>query len=894
MPIRSEHFPYMSKFGESILRACASAATRGPWLVLAVTLVLTVLAGYSATRLTVNTSTSDILSAELPFRQVEIKYREAFPKEELAVVVIDAPDSGEADATARGLMQHLATRASLFERTEIAGASPYFDHYGLLFLSTDQLTALGQGLRPARRLLMTLAADPSLRGLAKLMSMAQEGVSQGAAPGSLAKLLSQLADTLDKRAKGQPAEMQWTTLLNFGPSLQGARRLVQVLPILNDRSINRAGPALDGLKAAIAETAAEHPGATLRLTGEPVLRQQELNDALAGAIRASILSFFLVSATLIIGIGSGRLIAALLITLIVGTIWTTGLAALAVGRLNLISVTFMVLFFGLGIDFGTHLGLRHLEEVRSGKNFKDALYAAMMGEGPSITLSAVCAALAFLSFVPTYYTGLAEFGIISALGMMVALVISFTVQPALMALMPPKVPKRRGMGIGIGNIVPRHFRAVLVIAALISLGAAIVAPKAWLDTNILNLQDQSSEPVKTYRDLAADPETSPYALDVLAPDLDAAAEMAKKLAAVDGVAGVRWIGDFVPRDQEAKLAALAAVRERAGDGFFQTIDPAPPPSDEELTQAFAALQESAKQIASPPADIPVDEAIPPAGARLAASLQAFAQAKGTDPDTLRTLGVALTDEVPGLTEGLKQKLSVTTPVTIDDIPADLRSDWISSLTGEVRLRVMPAGDIDSAEGMKRFTEAVQAVASGASGVPASVTGAGHEIFVAFVQAISYTAIAIGLVVIILRRRLSDVLLVLAPLAVAALWTVAGSALIGLPFNFANIIVIPLLIGLGVASSIHMVTRGREISEERAAGKADAKLLGTSTPRAVLITQVNTVAAFATLAIAKHQGLFSMGVLLGMAILLVLIVSLIVLPAFMIAIGISAKPEPKEG
>lgn len=873
----------MAKLGESILRVCAAMATRRPWLVVGIGLLLTVLAGFSAARLTINTSTDDILSNDLPFRKVELAFRAVFPKEEQAVVVVDGTSAAEASAAARALLGHLNERSSLFESTEIAGDSPYFDRYGLLFLDVDQLRELGTQLRQVRRLLMALTVDPSLRGLAGLMSLVEEGVSQGAAPPSVAKLIDQLADTIAARAKGQPAEMQWTSLLSFGPAqAQSARKLVLAKPVLDNSSINRAGAAIDGLHAAIGETQAAFPDARFRVTGEPILRQQELNDAFSGAIRASVLSLVLVSLTLIIGVGSGRLIIALLIALIVGAIWTTGLASLAVGRLNLISVAFMVLFFGLGIDFGTHLGLRHLDEARQGKPFGEALLAAMLGEGPSITLSAICAALAFLSFVPTAYIGLAEFGIISALGMLVALVISFTLQPALMALMPPKPPKMKSMGIGIGSLVTRHYRAILVVAGLVTVGALALAPRAWLDTNILNMQNPHTEPVQTYRDLAADPETSPYALDVLAPNMDAAREMAAKLSKVEGVAGVRWIGNFVPENQDAKLAALAAARQRVGDAFFEDQPADAPPTDEELTQAFASLQASADKIAHPPADIPVDEAIPPAGAKLAQALADYAKTKGEGASDLRALGTALTDEMPGITASLRAKLSVTEPATIDDIPENFRSDWIGT-DGEIRLHVLPAGDIDSAEGMRTFSARVQAVAPDAAGVPASVTGAGREIFLSFVEAIAYTIVAIGLVVIVLRRRVSDVLLVLAPLGVAALWTVAGSALIELPFNFANMIVIPLLIGLGVASSIHMVTRAREVSESRSEGTSEEALLATSTPRAVLITQVNTVAAFATLAVAKHRGLFSMGVLLGMAILLVLIVSLIVLPAFMEAL-----------
>jgi predicted RND superfamily exporter protein len=191
--------------------------------------------------------------------------------------------------------------------------------------------------------------------------------------------------------------------------------------------------------------------------------------------------------------------------------------------------------------------------------------------------------------------------------------------------------------------------------------------------------------------------------------------------------------------------------------------------------------------------------------------------------------------------------------------------------------------------MRQFTQSVQAVAPEVAGAPASVTGAGEAILRAFGEAIAYTVIAIGLVVALQRRRLSDVILVLAPLGVAALWTVAASAALDLPFNFANIIVIPLLIGLGVASSIHIVVRTHEVvSDSTGVHEEGMHVLDTSTPLAVLVAQLNTVAAFATLAVAQHRGLFSMGVLLGISIMFVLIVSLVVLPSFMIAIGVGAK------
>jgi predicted RND superfamily exporter protein len=198
--------------------------------------------------------------------------------------------------------------------------------------------------------------------------------------------------------------------------------------------------------------------------------------------------------------------------------------------------------------------------------------------------------------------------------------------------------------------------------------------------------------------------------------------------------------------------------------------------------------------------------------------------------------------------------------------------------------VQPAGNVASPEGFETFSQTVQSVAPDASGVPISVHEAGEAITISFGEAILYTTLAIGLIVIALRRRVSDVVLVLAPLAVASIWTVACSALLDLPFNFANVIVIPLLIGLGVAGSIHIVVRARELEHERTETGEIPDVLDTSTSLAVLVAQLNTVAAFATLIVSHHRGLYSMGMLLGLSILLVVIVSLVVLPAALIAIN----------
>ncbi|HEX2553056.1 MAG TPA: MMPL family transporter [Microvirga sp.] len=863
----------MWTFSRSILSACAIAASRGRWWVLGLTLVLTVLAGWLSARLTINTNTDNFLSASLPFRQNEIAYSKAFPRERPAVVVVDATSSEEATAAARALAERLRGRQAQFTKVQVAGDNAFFEDNALLFLPVERLRALATQIQEAGPLVTVLQGDPSLRGLARIVGQV-EAAGAAAAPPQIARLINEMAATTAARAEGRAATLNWGVLFDVGSDLRGKRRLVLATPVPDNHSIDRFGPALDALQADMQTVRGEHPSTTLRVTGDPALQQQELDDAFSGALYASGLSFVLVAMSLILGIRSGRLIWALLITLVIGSVWTTGLAAITIGELNLISVAFMVLFFGLGVDFGTHLGLRYLEEVEQGHSVEQALKTAMLGEGPAIALSALCAALAFLSFVPTSYVALADFGIISALGMLVAVVITFTVQPALMAVMPPRPPRKSGVGIGIGLWLQRHYKAVLAVATVVTLAAVAVAPQARIDVNPLNLQNPKAAPVMTYRDLASDPQTSPYALNVLAPNLEAARALEPRLRAVPGVAGVRYIENFIPRDQEQKIAILSELMQNLQS--TRPAETAPRPDDAALARAFADLRRSSGALAGgPPSEVQK------AAQALSLALARFAERQGTGGSALQNLEDGLVGGFAELAFGLGAQLSVSEPVALESIPDDLRRDWMTP-EGAVRLTVMPAGDITGPDALNAFAERVKAVAPQAAGVPAILTGAGDAILDSFVEAIAYTTLAIAAVVAFMRRRLSDVLLVLAPLVVASVWTVAASALLDLPFNFANIIVVPLLIGLGVASSVHIVARARELAHE-AGASGGGGVMDTSTSLAVLVAQINTVAAFATLAISAHRGLYSMGMLLGLAILFVLIASLVVLPALMIAL-----------
>jgi hopanoid biosynthesis associated RND transporter like protein HpnN len=537
--------------------------------------------------------------------------------------------------------------------------------------------------------------------------------------------------------------------------------------------------------------------------------------------------------------------------------------------LNLISLAFGVLFFAIGVDFGTHLGLRYMEQaVHAGP--AQAITRSVVGEGPAIALSVICASIGFLSFWPTDYIGLAQLGIISALGMVAAFAVTVIFLPAMLAAWPPAGAMSARAGSRFATWLRRGAVPIVILAALGTFAAGILSMQARVDVNPLNLQDPRSEAVQVYRELARDPATSPYAVDLVAPGLPAARDLADRMRGVAGVAQVRTIESFIPADQEGKQAALAAIKRQ-----FQAIwrGARSEPGDDELREGVAKLRASADSLAA----AATAAALPPlrtAAEALAAAIDGLATEQEPGSERLRALNRALAGGLPPLLDQLRRS---ATTVTLDDVPEGLRRDWLAP-DGSVRVQALPSAEAVDGDRMEEFAARIQAVAPAATGVPILITEAAKVVRASFAQAVIITAVGIVVVLAVVRRRLADVALILTPLLLASVWTVAAAAVLGLTFNFANVIVIPVLLGVGVASAIHVVSRAREMEGEGAAGRGG--FLDSSTPRAVLLTDANTALAFAALAVSPHRGLFSLGLLLAIATTLSLVASLIVLPAIL--------------
>jgi hopanoid biosynthesis associated RND transporter like protein HpnN len=852
-------------------------ARRFAWLVVSLSILITgASAWYVATNLSIDTDTTDMLSAELPFRQDSIQLRRAFPQfANNIVVVVDGPTADQADDGALVLGTALKKNEQVFRAVFDPRGEKFFRQNGLLFLDLKEVEGLVDRLATAQAFLGSLWRDPSLRGLFSVLRLAVANIKGTAPPGSLAQTIEKVAAATEAANSGAVTWLSWKSMIDDSTAddVEARRRIIIVQPALNSASLQPAGDAIDAIRssAKVLGLTADK-GFQIRLTGSAVLEEEELESVAEGMGLAGLLSALFVCGLLFWGLRSGRLVFAMLLTLVFGLVWTAGLATFVVGRLNLISVAFAVLFIGLSVDFGIHFVLRVRESMATGGRLATACQVAGHGVGGALTLCAVAAAISFFSFVFTDYSGLAELGKIAGMGMFVALFANLTVLPALVALMPPdQKPTSRNEKLNPTNgWVSRNARVVVTVTLLLALGATLVVPKIQFDFDPMNLRDPNTESVRTLIDLTKNSDTGPYSIDILTSDLKSAQGLRKRLERLTTVDHVLALDRLVPKAQDDKLAAIEQAAFLLLPAFQEKRQTALTDSErKKKLQEFEEFLRSQRNVSSGDLRTALNR------------LQRALSKTNKSPGGLRKLEQHLLGNLPGRLVALKEAMEAD-EVTINTLPDQLKRRF-KAQSGQVRLEVFPKLDLRNRANLERFVAEVRTVAPRATGSPVIIIEAGNAVINAFVKAALISIIAIAVLVVVLTRSLRDVLLVFAPLTLAALFTIAATVFFDLPFNFANVIVLPLLFGLGVASAIHIVMR----SHERVGLQA---VMESSTPRAVIFSALTTIGSFASIALSSHPGTASMGVLLAISIGFTLICTIYFLPALMACLGTRADDK----
>tara|TARA_Y100000588_G_scaffold356631_1_gene413103 strand:- start:1632 stop:4286 length:2655 start_codon:yes stop_codon:yes gene_type:complete len=866
---------------EAVVGRVINFAQRRAWFVIVFALGAAIAtAQYTAKHFAINTNTEEMLSEKLPWRMTFSDYKNDFPYfSDTIVIVIDGATPDTAKDAAAQLAERLRKTKSLVRSVYYPSGDYFLRRHQLLYASYDDLESLTDKLSEAQPFLARLSRNRSSASLFDLLNDGINASLRGEAI-DIASAVEQIAFAIDQLNGGNNIPMSWQALIMGDDADRKSgiprinREIIIIQPTLDFSALLPAEPVINVIKEQIADLKLDRQhGFNVRLTGPAALSYDELTSVITGSQDAALLALIMIISCLLIGLRSLSLVIATLISLLVGLIFTAGFAIAWVGTLNMISIAFAVLYVGLGVDFAIHICLRYREMLRNTTS-ENALHKASQHVGLSLILCAMTTAIGFFSFIPTAYQGVAELGLIAGCGMLVSLIVSIGLLPALLHVLPtPKIPSRTANFPDGFSAFPReNAKAVLAVATVLWCLAALCIPLVQFDVDPINLNDQTAESVVTYRALRNNPETSPTPVAAVVDSHTIARDLIDHLKALPEVSTVRFIESFIPDNQDKKLALIDDLALLLGPDLELSPEPV---LDDSLTLNSIQTLLNTLRITTKQSN----QSELSSSARLL--MQALTQyhlsikSAGTAERarTLQTLEQKLLGSFDGRLIQLRDSLSPE-PIATTSLPKDIRRRWLSD-NGHYRIEAYPAGDIGTTQEMKLFVAAARTVLGDrATGTPVINLAASNAVKLAFIEAFSYAFIVITLLLWLILRSIKEVSVVLSPLVLAGLLTSATSVVLAIPFNFANIIALPLLLGIGVDSALHILHR------YKTALPPNGNLLQTSTARAVFFSALTTTVSFGNLAGSAHAGTASMGVMLTIGVVSTLTCTLLVLPALL--------------
>lgn len=843
------------------------------------TILLTAALGvYAALNLGINSDNLALLSPDLPSRRNHAEFSRHFPNLENALlVVIDGETPELAREGARNLVAALQAQPERFEDVYLPGGGGFFERNGLLYRSVDELDEFADRAAAIQPIVAELERDASIANLTRLVEVGLENAEHGEGNRQdWREILDRVgAATVGVYAE-YPVDISWEEILLRGSALDtSTRRVVIVHALLEFGSVFAAGEALDAIRGTARELGlSPERGVRVRITGNPALNFEEMVGILWDIFVAGVFCFAIVIFILWLALRCWHIVIAAVATLLLGLVWTAAFAAASVGYLNIVSLAVAILFIGLGVDFSIHLGTRYADLLSAGRTPIEAMIESVEDIGGALVLCTITTSIAFFVFVPTDYRGVAQLGLIAGVGMVIIATMTFTVFPALLFswldfdparhLTKPVRFERQWWAPFERN--PGAVRAAAAGAAVL---AVLLIPRAHFSPNVLDIRDPQTESVQTFEDLLAEAgSASPWYVDVVAPDLQSAENLADELTDLDVVSHALTLASYIPADQEEKaeiLMDIAFLLEPAPSGAASQAPPG-------IAQQVAALERLHRFLEQD--WIAGDEsALGVSVRKLHTQLALFLERVESDvtpAEALARLEDVLLANFPAQLSRLRAALEPQ-EITLDSLPEGLRRRMLAS-DGKARVQIFPHYDLSGEDAIRPFVEGVHRVAPTASGIAPNLIALEEATKRSFLQSLLSALIMISLLLWLLWRSVTDMLLVLTPLLLSAGLAIGFMGLFGIPFNFVNVIVIPLMFGIGVDSGIHLVHRSHS------ALAAPGGLLATTTARAVYYSAITTTVSFGSLALSSHRGMESLGILLTFGMLLTIVGNLILLPA----------------
>ena len=844
---------------------------------------------YTVQKMEFLTGRDDLMPRNAAFQVDYRDYRNEFGDQEEIVAVLESDDAEKSTRAADALHVRVSKDKDLYREIFYPGGLPYFRKNGLLFMPLEEIKGLRSTLTMAAPVLKDLAAAPSVQTLFTSLTSQIDGYLASPNPDSL-KSLTFMLSTLDQGFKGFDGKTSALSMDSFlkgsgaGSSSMlenaGKQQVITLRPIKEEGSFVASEKSIAAARAALDEILArpEFIGVSGGLTGVPVLEYEEMATGQRDIELATILSLSLTVLLLLFAFRGILNVIAAMTSLLVGICLSFGFATLAVGHLNILSMVFAIMLIGLGIEYGIQVVLRYQEELRKGAEGVRAIEIGLSANIRTIIMAAATVALAFATFAFTDFKGIAELGIIAAGGVVICVISTFTVLPAMLILLErfrsdSSVPVTPAAKYSFLLPLFSNPRTVIAVTVVLSLLCIYPTLKTRFDYNLMNLQAKGLQSVEYAYKLMRSKENSGYFAAVTARDTAEALQLTQRLEKLPAVDHVVSLATLVPDQQEAKLAELHALRR-----IMDQVNPLPYEENlqvMELPTVFENFRDRVNRLKLALEETNAPEA-KSVGNFLGTLDNFFASLEKEKNNNalgmLREFQGSMFAELPGKLAMMKESLNASS-VTEADIPEQLRQRFIGT-SGKLLLQVAPKNEIFEREPLEEFVSQVKSVVPHATGEPIMVYESLTILRDSYLRAFGYAFIGIAVILLINFKSIRYALLGSLPLAAGLLLMVGAMWLAGVTFNSANIIVLPLILGVGIDSAIYIINRYRQGDE------TPAQVAMSSSGIGVFLNALTILFSFGALMVAHHQGVFSIGAVMSFGMVASVAVFLAFLPALL--------------
>ena len=854
---------------------------------------------FTVMKLGFNTKRNDLVGGEKKYHQNFLKYKDEFPRQDDLVVVVES-DRLEKN---RQFVERLGTRmeaeTNLFTDVFYKGDLKLMGPKALLFVPEDDLGELQKTLVEYKPFVQNFAQATNLNSLFQLINsqFRKAGMDTNVdvkpmikSLPALERIVRQAKDSMNRPGMppspgvnalfGQGAEAEQQIYITFD---KGRLYLVTAQAVSEEKTEE----AIERLRQLVAEVQKEVPGVNVGVTGEPILEFDEMLQSQKDTTVATIVSLVLCAIIFIYGYQeSGRPIKATA-CLVIGLGYTMGYTTLTVGHLNILTITFAPMLIGMAIDFGVHLVTRYEEELRHGATDQEALQKAMVNTGLGIFTGCLTTAGAFFAMSLTDFKGIQEMGVIAGGGLVICLIPMMTMLPALLLRGRQNVidhtqslEEHHDKRARIERIWLDRPYQVIGLTVICCVLAFWQGRKTSFDYNLLNMQSKGLPAVVFEEKLIHSASNSVLYCAVVVNDLKEAVEVEKKLKGLSTVADVQSMGRYLAEDHRNKLQLVTKVKETVADIRFAPVDEKPVAISElSLTlysfQGFlgAALEalrnENEKELEQNIKSL--WDAVGDLRVRINANDR---EANGYQ---LAFYQQALLQDLRDTFASLRTQ-DDTAPLRAQDLPQALRNRFIG-INGKYLIQVFPKDDVWRRDVQEKFVSELRQALDPKDTNHPIITGTPVQLLEytdllrrSYEEAAWYALGAIAIMVFLHFRSITCVILSLLPVALGSLWTVGIMGYFGIPFNPANIMTLPLVVGVGVTNGIHILNR---FTEEQS-----PSILAKSTGKAVIVSALTTIAGFGSLILADHQGIQSLGWVMSLGTGACMFASLTFLPALL--------------